>query len=92
MHIVYIIFHVLLGGTDYTQLSEVAVFNEENDELMTCFTIQIIKDGALEQVEAFMVIANTTDIGVIIVNSSVTIIIQDSDGRLYYLEIKDSLN
>ena len=61
-------------------LSETVTLSESTDNLFECFNIDILSDGALEQIETFMVTVTTDDTNVTIQGSPMFIIISDTDG------------
>ena len=74
-------------GTDYVALSETVTLSESTDNISECFSIEIISDGALEQIETFMIAVTTDDTNVTIQASPMFIIISDTDGKCtVYLE------
>lgn len=73
------------GGIDYEELSETLTLSESTNELSECFNIDILQDGALEQIETFMVTVTTDDTNITVQGSPAFIVILNSDGMCLYI-------
>ena len=73
------------AGEDYQQLSVDLTFGEGSEK--RCVETELVNDTTFEGPEQFMVLLSTMEVGMTLSSDNATILIQDDDSELRYVEI-----